>query len=126
MAIEALAATLVTALATKAFEKVGEEVGKESGTTALSLIKGLFAPDELIRLDLSAEALQDSKAQNKLEARLEDRLATHPDIAKQLEALLAQLPKGEGKTNTITQTGNNNFAAQDIHGSTININQKPS
>ena len=121
MAIEALAATLVTALATKAFEKVGEEVGKESGTTALDLIKGLFAPDELITLNLSADALQDPKAQGRLEAKLEDRLATHPDIAKQLEALLANLPKGEGKTNTLTQTGNDNIGLQDVQGSPINI-----
>ena len=67
MAIEALAAALVTALATKAFEKAGEKVGEESGNTALSLIKGLFTPDELITLNLSADALQDPKAQGKLE-----------------------------------------------------------
>ena len=121
MAIEVLAASLVTALATKAFEKAGEKVGEESGTTALSLIKGLFAPDELITLNLSADALQDPKAQGKLEAKLEDRLTAHPDIAKQLEALLAQLPKGEGKTNTLTQTGNDNIGLQDLQGSTIHI-----
>ncbi len=121
MSIELLATAAVTALATKAFEKAGEEIGKESGTTALSLIKGLFTPDELITLNLSAEALQDPKAQGKLEAKLEDRLAAHPDIAKQLEALLAQLPKGEGKTNTLTQTGDNNVGVQDVQGSTINI-----
>ena len=121
MAIEVLAASLVTALATKAFEKAGEKVGEESGTIALSLIKGLFAPDELITLNLSADALQDPKAQGKLEAKLEDRLTAHPDIAKQLEALLAQLPKGEGKTNTLTQTGNDNIGLQDLQGSTIHI-----
>ena len=121
MALEALAASLVTALATKAFEKAGEEVGKESGTTALSLIKGLFTPDELITLNLSAEALQDPKAQGKIEGKLEERLAAHPDIAKQLEALLAQLPKAEGKTNTLTQIGNGNVGVQDVTGSTINI-----
>ena len=123
MAIEALAATLVTALATKAFEKVGEEVGKESGTTALDLIKGLFAPDELITLNLSADALQDPKAQGKLEGKLEERLTAHPDIAKQLEALLANLPKGEGKTNTLTQVGSNIVGVQDAQGSTITINK---
>lgn len=121
MALEALAASLVTALATKAFEKAGEEVGKESGTTALSLIKGLFTPNELITLNLSAEALQDPKAQGKIEGKLEERLAAQPDIAKQLEALLAQLPKAEGKTNTLTQIGNNNVGVQDVTGSTINI-----
>ena len=121
MAIEALAASLVTALATKAFEKAGEEVGKESGTTALGLLKGLFTPDELITLNLSADALQDPKAQGKLEAKLEDRLANNPDIAKQLEALSSQLPKGESKTNTLTQTGNDNVGLQDVQGSTISI-----
>jgi len=113
----ALAAAAVTALTTKAFE----EIGKESGTTVLSLIKGLFTPDELTTLNLSAEALQDPKAQGKLEGKLEERLAAHPDIAKQLEALLAQLPKAEGKTNTLTQTGSNNVGVQDVIGSTINI-----
>lgn len=113
----ALAAAAVTALTTKAFE----EIGKESGTTVLSLIKGLFTPDELTTLNLSAEALQDPKAQGKLEGKLEERLAVHPDIAKQLEALLAQLPKAEGKTNTLTQTGSNNVGVQDVTGSRINI-----
>ena len=121
MAIEALAAGLVTALATKAFEKAGEELGKESGTTALSLIKGLFTPDELVTLNLSAEALQDPKAQGKLEGKLEERLAAHPDIAKQLEALLASLSRSEGKTNTLTQTGNDNIGLQDVQSNTINI-----
>ena len=119
MAIEALAAALVTALATKAFEKAGEKVGEESGNTALSLIKGLFTPDELITLNLSADALQDPKAQGKLEGKLEERLSANPDIARQLEALLASLP--EGKTNTMTQTGNDNIGVQDVQGSTINI-----
>ncbi|MBL8206386.1 MAG: hypothetical protein JNM09_19265 [Blastocatellia bacterium] len=121
MTLEALATSLVTTLATKAFEKAGEEVGKESGTTALSLIKGLFTPDELITLNLSAEALQDPKAQGKIEGKLEERLAAHPDIAKQLEALLANLPKAEGKANTLTQIGNSNVGVQDVTGSTINI-----
>lgn len=113
----ALATAAVTALTTKAFE----EIGKESGTTALSLIKGLFTPDELTTLNLSAEALQDPKAQGKLEGKLEDRLAAHPDIAKQLEALLANLPKAAGKTNTLTQVGSNNVGVQDVSGSTISI-----
>ena len=121
MAIETLATALVTALATKAFEKAGEKVGEKSGETALSLVKGLFEPDELITLNLSAEALQDPKAQGRLEAKLEDRLAAHPNIAKQLEAWLEQLPKVEAKTNTMTQTGNDNIGMQDIQHSTINI-----
>jgi hypothetical protein len=121
MAIEALAASLVTALATKAFEKFGEKVGEKSGETALSLVKGLFTPEELITLNLSAEALQDPKAQGRLEAKLEDRLAEHPDIVRQLKAWLEQLPKADGATNTMTQTGNDNIGMQDIQGSTINI-----
>jgi len=121
MAIEVLAASLVTALAAKVFEKAGEKVGEKSGETALSLVKGLFTPEELITIDLSAEALQDPKAQGRLKAKLEDRLAAHPDIAKQLGAWLEQLPKAEDKTNTMTQTGNDNIGLQDIQGSTINI-----
>ena len=121
MPIEALAIALVTALATKAFEKAGEKVGEESGTTVLSLNKGLFTPDELITLNLSADALQDPKAQGKLEGKLEERLTANPDLARQLEALLASLPKPEGKTNTMTQTGNDNIGLQDVQGSKINI-----
>ena len=123
MVVEALAASLVTALATKAFEKAGEKVGEKTGETALSLIKGLFTPDELITLNLSADALQDPKAQGKLEAKIEDRLATNPDIANQLEALLAQLPKSEGKQNTINQIGSGNIGVQDVSGSTVSINK---
>lgn len=121
MAIETLAASLVTALATKAFEKAGEKVGEKSGENALSLIKGLFTPDELITLNLSAESLQDPKAQGKLEGKLEDRLAAHPDIAQQLESLLAQLPKDAGRQNTITQIGSENKAVQDVSDSTVTI-----
>jgi hypothetical protein len=121
MALEALATAAVTALATKAFEKAREEIGKESGTTFLNLIKGLFRPDELTTLNLSAEALQDPKAQGKLEGKLEERLAAHPDIAKQLEALLANLPKADGKTNTMMLVGNDHIGLQDIHDSTINV-----
>ena len=113
----AIAELIVTALATGALEKVGEK----SAESALSLIKGLFTPDELITLNLNAEALQDPKAQGKLEGKLEDRLAAHPDIAQQLEALLAQLPKADGKQNTSTQTGSGNIANQDITNSTITI-----
>ena len=118
----ALATSLVTALATKAFEKAGEKIGEKTGETALTLIKGLFTSDELITLNLSAEALQDPKAQGKLEGKLEERLAANPDVARQLEELLKQIP-AEVKENTITQIGNNNQAAQDIHGSTINFNR---
>jgi hypothetical protein len=121
MAIEELAASLVTALAAKVFEKAGEKLGEKSGETALSLVKGLFSPEELITLDLRAEALQDPKAQGRLEAKLEDRLAAHPDIAEQLEAWLERLPKVEGATNTMTQMGNNHIGVQNIQGSTINI-----
>ena len=121
MPIEALATALVTALATKAFEKAGEKVGEESGNTALSLIKGLFTPDELITLNLSADALQDPKAQGKLEGKLEERLTANPDLARQLEALLASLPKSKGITNTMTQTGNDNIGLQGVQGITVNI-----
>lgn len=123
MPIETLAVSLVAALATKAFEKAGESLGVKSGEAALSLIKGLFTHDELITLDLSADALQDPKAQGKLEAKLEDRLAANPDIARQLEALIAQLPKAEGKQNTINQIGSGNVGVQDVSSSTITINK---
>jgi len=117
MSVETVAATLVTALATKAFEKVGEKTGE----SAWGLVKSLFTSEELITLNLSEAGLQDPKMQGRLEAKLEDRLAANPEIAKQLETLLTQLSSSEVKQNTVDQSGNENIVLQNVSGSTINI-----
>jgi hypothetical protein len=120
MPIAAIAAPLVTALATKAFEKLGDKTAE----TVYEKITGLFKPDELTTLDLFKANPEDVKLQGKLEAKLEDRLPQHPAIAAELEALLKALPAAtEVKQNTIKQIGNNNFAAQDVKNSVININK---
>ena len=119
MPIPIIAAALVTALATKAFEKLGEKTSE----TVYDKVKGLFAPDELTALDLFKANPEDPKAQGKLEAKLEDRLPQHPDIAAELAALLARLPVAQVKQNTVNVTGDGNVVAQDITGSTITINK---
>ena len=116
--MEALALALTTALATKAFEKVGEKTAE----SAWSQVKGLFTPEQLITLNLTEAGLQDPKTQGKIEGKLEDRLAANPEIAKQLESLLAQLlVSEENKQNTMTQIGSGIVGVQDVHSSTITI-----
>ncbi len=117
--METLAASLVIALATKAFEKLGEA----SAENFVEKIKSLFKADELTTLKLSAEELVDPKKQGMLEGRLGDRLKLeeNSETAKELQALIDELPKTEATTNTEnTQTGNNNFNAQNISDSPIN------
>jgi hypothetical protein len=117
MVLETLAAGLVKALATKAFEKVGEKTAE----SAWGKVKSLFTPEELITLNLTESGLQDTKTQGKIEGKLEDRLAANPEIAKELEALLAQVPTTANKQNTMMQIGTGNIGVQDVHSSTINI-----
>ena len=50
--------------------------------------------------------------------KLEDKLKANPDIAKELDTLVKQIPT-EIKTNTIKFKGDNNEIFQDIKGSTI-------
>ncbi len=96
--METLAASLVVALATKAFEKLGEA----SADSFVEKIKGLFKADELTTLDLSAEKLNDPKEQGRLEVKLEDRLKLeeNSETAKALQALIDKFPKTEATTNT--------------------------
>ena len=119
MPIGTIAAALVTALATKAFEKLGEK----TTDTVYDKVAGLFKPDELTTLDLFKENPADAKLQGKLEAKLEDRLPQHPGVAAELQALLARLPAPQVKQNTSNITGDSNFVAQDVTGSTINFNK---
>ncbi len=117
MVLETLAAGLVKALATKAFEKVGEKTAE----AVWGKVKSLFTVEELTTLNLTESGLQDPKTQGKIEGKLEDRLAANPEIAKELEAMLAQVPISENKENAMTQIGTGNIGVQDVHGSTINI-----
>ncbi|MFN7929663.1 MAG: hypothetical protein U0Y68_17305 [Blastocatellia bacterium] len=118
MVIETLAAGLVKALATKAFEKVGEKTTE----SVWSKVKSLFTPEELTTLNLSEAGLQNPETQGELKAELKYKLKANPAIAQELETLLAQLPAIEEiKQNTMNQSGSNLVGVQDVHHSTITI-----
>ena len=118
MVIEILAAGLVKALATKAFEKVGEKTAE----SVWGKVKALFTPDELTTLNLTETGLQNPETQGELKAELKYRLKANPAIAQELETLLAQLPAiEENKQNTLTQIGSGNVGVQDTDNSTITI-----
>lgn len=106
----------------KLIEKTAEE-GFEQRAKIWQIVKGLFVEDELTLLNLFEENPDDARIQGKLEGKLEDRLKQNPDVAKQLEELLRQIPNVQNKQNTITQSGDNNTANQDISNSTINFNK---
>ncbi len=84
------------------------------------MTKGLFLEDNLTLLNLFEENPNDAKTQGKLESKLEDKLQANPEIAKEFESLLKQIP-AEMKTNSINIQGNENKVAQDIKDSTITI-----
>lgn len=109
--------------ADKLIEKAAEE-GFEQRGKIWQLVKSLFIEDELTLLNLFEQNPEDVRTQAKLELRLEDQLKQNPNIAKQLEEFLKQIPQSQQKQNTITQSGNDNIANQDVTNSSININQK--
>lgn len=107
----------------KLIEKAAEE-GFEQRGKIWQLVKGLFLEDELTLLNLFEENPEDAKTQGKLEGKIEDRLKQNPEVAAQIEKLLKNIPNTQNKQNTITQSGNDNIAAQDINDSSINITRK--
>lgn len=123
----ALVITALTPYLVKGGEKFVEksvEEGFEQRGKIWQIAKGLFTEDELTLLNLFEENPEDAKIQGKLEGKLEDRLKQNPDIAKQLEELLEQIPNLQNKQNTINQSGNDNIAVQDINESFVRINRK--
>ncbi len=54
---------------------------------------------------------------------LQAHIEASPNLAQEIEALIAKLPSTEAKQNTITQTGDENIAVQDVQDSKININK---
>lgn len=130
MSLSALAAATVLELVPYILKKGGEkliekaaEEGFEQRGKIWELVKSLFVEDELTLLNLFEENPEDAKTQGKLEGKIEDRLKENPQVAKQLEELLKQIPQTQNKQNTITQSGNNNIANQDISNSTITFNK---
>ena len=119
-----IAAGVVTALVpylAKGGEKLVDKIvdeGFEQRGKIWEMTKGLFLEDNLTLLNLFEENPNDAKTQGKLESKLEDKLQANPEIAKEFESLLKQIP-AEMKTNSINIQGNENKVAQDVKDSTI-------
>jgi hypothetical protein len=91
---------------------------KEHGKEIYQKVKGVLTDDELISLDLLEAYPENKELQDKVAGQLKAHLETSPAIAEELEALIA---KFETKQNALSQTGDDNIALQDVHGSKINI-----
>ena len=121
-----IAAGVVTALVpylAKGGEKLVDKIvdeGFEQRGKIWEMTKGLFLEDNLTLLNLFEENPNDAKTQGKLESKLEDKLQANPEIAKEFESLLKQIP-AEMKTNSINIRGNENKIAQNVKDSTITI-----
>ncbi len=121
-----IAAGVITALVpylAKGGEKLVDKMvdeGFEQRGKIWEMTKGLFLEDNLTLLNLFEENPNDAKTQGKLESKLEDKLQANPEIAKEFESLLKQIP-AEMKTNSINIQGNENKVAQDVKDSTITI-----
>jgi len=76
----------------KIAEKGGEEVFNQRGAI-LEKVKNIFFADDFTTLGLLAENPEDAKTQGKLEGKLEDRLKANPEIAAELQTMLAELQK---------------------------------
>ena len=126
MVFETIAAGVITALVpylAKGGEKLVDKIvdeGFEQRGKLWEMTKGLFLEDNLTLLNLFEENPNDAKTQGKLESKLEDKLQANPEIAKEFESLLKQIP-AEIKTNSINIQGNKNKVAQDVKNSTITI-----
>ena len=125
--IELLAAGLVSAvtpyLVKGAEAMVGEaakEGWKERGTI-WEKVKGLFGSDDQM-LHIYESYPETEKIQKDFALKLQEKLEAAPETAQELQDLLEKLPQAS-KVNTMTITGDNNQAFQDITGSTININK---
>ncbi len=121
-----IAAGVITALVpylAKGGEKLVDKMvdeGFEQRGKIWEMTKGLFLEDNLTLLNLFEENPNNAKTQGKLESKLEDKLQANPEIAKEFESLLKQIP-AEMKTNSINIQGNENKVAQDVKDSTITI-----
>lgn len=115
--METLALTLVTALATKAFEKLGENTAE----SVWNKVKDLMQGEELITLNLLEKYPDNEDLQNEVVEKLQPHLEENPEIAKELEKLLNQIPSIQIKQNTVSQSGDSNIAIQDTSESKITI-----
>lgn len=132
MDISTLAPLAVSALvpllkkgAEKLTEKAAEE-GFEQRGKIWSLVKGMFAEDDLTLLNLFEQNPEDAKIQGKLEGKLEERLKTNPDIARQLEELVKAVNQttNNNSVNFNRQDGETNINMQGNQNSSFSYNEK--
>ena len=124
MPIGTIVAGVIGALAMKGAEKITEKSAEkafENRSAILEKVRGVLIGEELTTLHLLEKYPTNEELQKEVAEKLTPRLEANPVVAKEIEELLKQMPMIEIKQNTLTQTGNDNLAAQDIHGSTINF-----
>ena len=127
MPIGTIVAGVIGALAMKGAEKITEKSAEkafENRSAILEKVRGVLIGEELTTLHLLEKYPTNEEMQKEVAEKLTPRLEANPVVAKEIEELLKQMPMIEIKQNTLTQTGNDNQAAQDINGSTINFNRK--
>jgi hypothetical protein len=117
MVVETLAITLVTALATKAFEKVGEKTTE----SVWNKVKGILPGEELTTLNLFEKYPENKDLQNEVAEKLQTRLQENSIVAEELGELLKKVKSIQVKQNTTSQSGTGNISNQNISNSTINI-----
>ena len=127
MPIGTIVAGVIGALAMKGAEKITEKSAEkafENRSAILEKVRGVLVGEELTTLHLLEKYPTSEEMQKEVAEKLTPRLEANPVVANEIEELLKQMPALEIKQNTLTQTGNDNQAAQDINGSTINFNRK--
>lgn len=88
---------------------------KEQSKDIYQKVKDLLKPEELISLNLLEKYPESKELQGEIASTLKTRLEENPDIAKELEVLLAKLPSSKTTHNTTTQKGNANISVQGSH-----------
>lgn len=95
---------------------------KEIGKEIYGKVKDSLKPDEIIKLDLLEKYPESKELKGEVVEVLTKHLETTPELAKELNELLKQIPATQIKQNTIDIDGDNNIAVQDISGK-VNINK---
>ena len=124
MPIGTIVSGVIAALAMKGAEKITEKSAEkafENRSAILEKVRGVLVGEELTTLHLLEKYPTSEEMQKEVAEKLTPRLAANPVVATEIEELLKQMPTIEIKQNTLTQTGDNHQAAQDIHNSTINF-----
>lgn len=96
---------------------------KEIGKDIYGKVKESLKPEEITTLNLLEKYPESNELKGEVAEVLTKQLEAKPELAKELDELLKQIPAGQIKQNTIDINGDNNIAIQDISGSNIKINK---